>query len=163
MVHSVGNKALLAAALAAVVGVLVAGCVPVAGDCAPAADGCLSMAAENRLPGWFIQLRVGALPGGRAVTVDEYDVTAVEMEVLGPDHGVLERITWEASPGLRVYMVPVRERGRHTIVVTHVGSLDDRTAEAREYVTVDVLTSRVTVVEIIPGGIGVINVREEHL
>ncbi len=105
--------------------------------------------------GWYIRLNVLA---PRTVTVSEYQVTGLTIEVRDPEDAVLQTITWNAAEGPQSYVIPVERQGAHKVNVTHHGTANSETVEATESAAVNIEAMVITVIDIVPGSIGVINV-----
>ena len=76
----------------------------------------------------------------------------------GPDEELLQAISWDAADGAQSYMVPVQQPGEHEILVTHIGRKDGQMVEATESATFNIGPMIITVIDLVPGSIGVINV-----
>ncbi len=110
---------------------------------------------------YIIRLNI-LVPGAcKAMTVTEYPVGALAIEVRDPDDELLERIAWQAKQGFRTYLIPVTQRGEYEIKVTHIGTDNGETVQAAESISVEVRARTPTVVNIVPGRIGVITVEAE--
>jgi hypothetical protein len=107
--------------------------------------------------GRYIKLNVGS-PAARAITVKEFDVTGLEIQVLDPDEELLQTIGWDALEGPQSYLIPVTQTGQHQIVVTHFGERDGEEVEATESAVFTIGEMVITVIDIVPGCIGVIHV-----
>jgi hypothetical protein len=123
--------------------------------------GCsLQLKSDSGRPGvngWYIQLNVGA-PTAKAITVKEFDVTGLEIQVLDPDGETLQTVSWDAPEGPQSYLIPVTRTGQHRIVVTHLGERDGEAVQAIESATFAVAAMVITVIDIVPGSIGVIDI-----
>jgi hypothetical protein len=106
---------------------------------------------------WYIKLNVAA-PGGKAISVDEYPVTGLEIVVNDPDHQVLQTISWAAVEGPQSYLIPVTQAGQHEIVVTHISDNNGEPVEATESTLFNIAPMVVTVINITPGAIGMIDI-----
>jgi hypothetical protein len=145
------KKVLLLSSLAVLVLLLVFGCSLLLRDDSgvPASDG------------WCIKLKISAPAGSKGITVTDYQVTGLEIEVRGPDERVLKTIGWEAKDGPQSYLIPVKKLGQHEIVVTHIGEKNGHTVEATESAAFNIRAMVITVIDIVPGCIGVIRVEPE--
>lgn len=104
--------------------------------------------------GWHIKLNINQPVATKAVTVSEYDVTGLAIEVYDP-HGVLiEEIAWQTEEGQQSYLIPVSEQGQHEIVVTHISDNYGELVEAEESALFNIQAMVITVIDIIPGCIG---------
>ena len=56
------------------------------------------------------------------------------------------------------YLIPVTKQGEHEIVVTHIGEENGEVVEVEESATFNIQAMIITIIDIIPGCIGVINV-----
>ena len=108
--------------------------------------------------GWQIRLNVQAPVSAMAIEVGEYEVTGLLIELYDPQGELLRSIEWEATEGPRSYTVAVQERGQYQISVTHYGEKDGQTVEATESAAFNIQAMRITVIDIVPGAIGVIGV-----
>lgn len=110
------------------------------------------------LTGRYIRLNVSPAAAARAITVSEYEVTGLQIELWGPDEELLGTIEWEVLDGPRSYLVPVEQTGQHQIVVRHFGELDGEEVEAQESASFTIGAMIITVIDVVPGCIGVIRV-----
>jgi hypothetical protein len=106
---------------------------------------------------WYIQLNVRTA-GARGIGVEEFDVTDLSIAVYGPGDQLLETVAWQASEGPRSYLIPVAEAGTHRLEVTHIGTNGGQTVEATESADFMIQAMVITVINITPGCIGVIDV-----
>ena len=104
------RKLLLCSGVVLLALVLVSGCSLLQRDygAAPAADG------------WYIKLQVQA-PGSKGITVTDFNVTGLNIQVRDPAGEVLKSIDWVVADGPKTYLVPVMQQGEHKIEVTHFG------------------------------------------
>jgi hypothetical protein len=107
--------------------------------------------------GWYIQLNVGA-PATKGITVKEFEVTGLEIQVLDPNDALLQTINWDTLHGPQSYLIPVTQTGQHEIVVTHFGERDGEEVEATESAAFTIAEMVITVIDVVPGCIGVIHV-----
>jgi hypothetical protein len=107
--------------------------------------------------GWYIRLNVGN-PGAKAIGVGEYEVTGLAIAVYDPGDQLLGSFDWDAVDGPKSYTVQVNEAGTHRIEVTHFGENNGEVVEASETAEFDIQTMVITVIDITPGAIGVIEV-----
>ena len=107
--------------------------------------------------GWYIKLRIQAL-AAKGITVDELDVTGMVIEVLGPGEDVLQSIDWKASDGSQEYLVAVPQPGEYGLKVTHFGEREGVPVQATESAAFEIRAMKITVIDIVPGGIGLIRV-----
>ncbi len=108
--------------------------------------------------GWQIELNVQAPISAMAIEVGEYEVTGLLIELRDPKGELLRTIEWEATEGPRSYTIAVQQRGQYEISVTHYGEKDGRTVEATESAEFNIHAMRITVINVVPGAIGVIGV-----
>ena len=113
---------------------------------------------ESGESGWYIKLNINHPAAAKAITVTEYDVTGLAIEVYDPDGVLIEEISWQADEGQQSYLIPVSEQGQHEIVVTHISDENGELVEAEESATFNIQAMVITVIDIIPGCIGVIGV-----
>ena len=145
---STTRSSCLVAGLVLIVLLLGNGCVPVLTD----------PSGGTPEGGWYIKLSVGEAAESRGLTVTQYDVTALEISVHGPDGETLRRISWEAADGPQSYMIEAQRPGEHEIVVTHFGERGGQEVEATESAAFTIGSMAITVIDIVPGSIGVIRV-----
>jgi hypothetical protein len=108
--------------------------------------------------GWYIRLNIGN-PGAKTIGVEEYDVTQVDVGIFAPGETLpFYTVSWYADDGSASYLIPVSEQGEYRIEVTHVGDDNGEPVEAKESATFNIQAMVITVIDIIPGCIGTINV-----
>ena len=108
--------------------------------------------------GWYIRLNVGN-PGAKAISVVEHDVTRVEVELFAPGESQpFYTRTWYAGDDPVSELIPVSEEGEYRIQVTHVGDDNGEPVEAEETDTFNIKAMIITVIDIIPGCIGTIEI-----
>ncbi|KKM13246.1 hypothetical protein LCGC14_1718190 [marine sediment metagenome] len=121
--------------------------------------GCTLLLQEDYKEGdWYIKLNINQPASAKAITVTEYDVTGLAIEVYDPADQLIDTIAWGAEEGLMSYLIPVSQEGLHKIEVTHIGEKDGEVVEAEESATFNIQAMVITVIDITPGSIGVINV-----
>jgi hypothetical protein len=108
--------------------------------------------------GTFLDLVIDAPPASRLISVHEYAVTSLEVQVSDPDGEVIQKITWLASEGSKRYRIPVEQQGKHGIIVTHIATEENQVVTATESATFYIQAMTITVIDIIPGFIGYINI-----
>ena len=108
--------------------------------------------------GRYIKLIIGRPITSKAITVTEYDVTGMTIVVRDPDGEVIQIIDWEAEDGPMSYLIPVQQQGEHKIFVTHIGEQNGEVVEVTESATFNIQAMVITVIEVIPGCIGLINI-----
>jgi hypothetical protein len=119
--------------------------------------------------GWYIQLRIQVpAAASKAITVTEYDVTALQILVCGPDGKELQTINWQATEDEvteepQTYLVPVKQLGEHQIEVIHFGEYEGEPVQATESAKFNIQAMKITVIDIVPGCIGLIRVNGEQV
>jgi hypothetical protein len=108
--------------------------------------------------GWYIKINITDPSEAKAVVVSEYEVTALNIEVFDPEEQLLETFQWNAAEGPASYVVPVTQEGPHRIDVTHIGEDNGEPVEATESTTANIRAMVITVVNITPGCIGIVDV-----
>jgi len=111
--------------------------------------------------GYSIKLRIQTPAAAKGITVGEFDVTGLHIEVLDPAEQVLASIEWVAAEGMKSYDVPVPQPGLYRIVVTHMGGSEEDPVQATEEAAFEIRAMKITVIDIVPGGIGLIWVEGE--
>ncbi len=109
----------------------------------------------------YIKLTISTPSTARSITVTEYQVTGMNIEVRDPDDELLQTIAWDASEGSRTYMIPVHRSGEHELTVTQFGENGGVTVEATESASFNIEAMKITVIEIVPGSIAQIVVAGE--
>jgi hypothetical protein len=108
--------------------------------------------------GWYILLNIGGA-GTKTIVVEEYDVTRVEVELFAPGESLpFYTLTWYAGDDPVSELIPVSEQGEYEIQVTHVGDDNGEPVEAEESATFNIKAMIITVIDIIPGCIGTIEI-----
>jgi len=110
--------------------------------------------------GWYIQLNVGD-PGAKGIGVDYHDVTGLAIAVYGPGEQLLDEFEWDADDGPKSYVVNVNQAGTHLIEVTHISDDNGEVMEAEESAEFEIQPMVITVIDITPGVIGMIEVEGE--
>ena len=106
----------------------------------------------------YIKLAINVPERGRTISVTDYEVTRLSIEVRDPDNEVVDTIPWEPSEGDVTHMIPVDKTGEYAITVTHYGEQNGQTVEASETATFTIGAMLITVIEVVPGNIATINV-----
>jgi len=106
--------------------------------------------------GGHIRLRIQAPGASKGITVTDVDVTGLSIQVLDPDGELLQTIDWAASQGSKDYDVPVTQLGVYQLEVTHIGLLDGEEVRATESAAFSIRAMVITVIDIVPGGIGLV-------
>src|SRR4030042_1562876 len=120
--------------------------------------GCSLLPRENVAEGdgWYLKLQIQAPAAAKGITVGEFDVTGLHIEVLGSGEEPLASIDWAAEEGKKCYDVPVPQPGQYRIVVTHLGGSEEAPVEATEEAVFEIRAMKITVINVVPGGIGMI-------
>ncbi len=106
--------------------------------------------------GSYIKLNI--LPSAaKGIEVNEYDVTGLQVKIYDPDDQLLDSVAWDAQDGPASYLIPVSEEGLHRIEVTHLSDDNGEEVKATEYATFKIRAMVITVINITPGCIGVID------
>ena len=128
------------------------------------AFGCSLLPRENVAEGggWYIKLRIQAAAVSKGITVDELDVTGMAFQVLGPGEDVLQSIDWKKEDGSQEYLVAVPQPGEYGFEVTHFGERDGVLVRAKESASFEIRAMKITVIDVVPGGIGLIWVEGEE-
>ena len=84
------------------------------------------------------------------------------IEVLGPGEDVLQSIDWKKADGSQEYLVAVPQPGEYGLEVTHFGERDGVPVQAKESAAFEIRAMKITVIDIVPGGIGLIWVEGEE-
>jgi hypothetical protein len=112
--------------------------------------------------GWYIRLQIRAPASAKGITVSEFDVTGLHIQVRDPAGELLESIDW--APGDdSTYLVPVKQLGQHQIVVTHVGERDGEAVQVTESAAFQIRAMKITVIDIVPGCLGLIRVAGQEI
>jgi 6-phosphogluconolactonase (cycloisomerase 2 family) len=107
---------------------------------------------------WYISLNIKNPTEAKSITVQEYDVVGLDIEVFDPTCQLIDTITWDVEEGSKSYPIPVNQEGQYKIDVTHIGKKNGSFVEAEESATFNIQAMVITVIEITPGRIGIINV-----
>ena len=118
--------------------------------------------AEPAGSGWYIKLRIQAPAAAKGITVSELDVTGLQILVRDSSDVVLQTIDWAVGQGGKDYVVPVKQLGEHEIEVTHYGLRQGQPVQVTESATFTIRAMKITVIDIVPGCIGVIDVGGEE-
>ncbi len=125
------------------------------------AFGCSLLGREEVGPpsagGWYIRVQVQA-PGSKGITVTDFPVTGLNIQVRDPAGELLQSIDWAAAEGPQSYAVPVSQLGQYEIEVTHFGVRNGEVVQASESAAFNIQAMKITVIDIVPGCIGVIRV-----
>ncbi len=123
------------------------------------AFGCSLLPRESIVEsdGWYIKLRIQAPASAKGITVSEFEVTGMNIRVVDPEGGVLGEFDW-APGGDSIYLVPVSQLGGYEIQVTHFGEREGEAVQVTENAAFEIRAMKITVIDIIPGCVGVINI-----
>ena len=145
------RKVLLLAGLAAMVLLAVIGCSLLVRD-------------ETGVPagaGGSIQIRIQAPAAAKGITVTDFDVTGMNIQVLDPQDLPLAVINWAPEDGTQSYTVALQP-GEYEVAVTHDGLREGQPVQATESAAFTIRAMKITIVDIVPGCIGVIDVGGEE-
>jgi hypothetical protein len=104
-----------------------------------------------------VSLQIGDGGLSRLLTVAEYDVTSLDIAILYEEDTVCE-FTWTPNGEWSRIFIPLLHGGRFDIVVTHNGVKDGEFFSATESAKFRYDFGIITVIKIIPGMVGVIDV-----
>ena len=141
-----GRKVLWLGSVAALALMLIAGCSLMPREGTGSEDG------------WYIQLQVQAPAASKGITVTDFNVTGLNIQVRDPAGEVLQAIDWAAAEGTQTYLVAVTQQGEHQIEVTHFGERNGELVQATERAAFNIQAMKITVIDVVPGCIGVIHV-----
>jgi hypothetical protein len=99
--------------------------------------------------------------GNRGVTVEDYEVTALFIQIIGPDGDVIDTVDWVPDDGQLQHVVQIHVPGDHQIAVTHTGEREGEIIQATETVDFSIRAFTITVIGVIPGMIGSVTVDGE--
>ena len=108
--------------------------------------------------GQYIELNIGSEAVAKAITVTEYDVTKLEVEIYDPQGALIDDFSWYPDEGQQSYLIPVAEEGKHEIVVTHISDDNGTVIEAEESAFFNIEAMVITAINIVPGLIGYIDI-----
>jgi hypothetical protein len=111
--------------------------------------------------GWYIQLNIDHPNSAKGITVAEYDVTGLKVEVYDPNAALIQTIDWVPQDGSTSSRIPVTKAGKYEVVVIHSGEKNGETVVAEESATFDIQGMIITVIDIVPGCIGMINIEPD--
>lgn len=107
----------------------------------------------------FLELNVEHdAPTSRLITVNEYPVTSLRIVVNDPAGDILQVINWAPTDGSRSYRIPVQQQGEHSLTVTHTSTQAGARVSYDESTTFNIRSMIITVIDIIPGCVGFINI-----
>ena len=139
------SKVLLAAAFVLLIVALLFGCARLFWD-------------TTGQSGWYIRLNIGN-PAAKAIGVEEYDVTEVYVELFEEGETVpFHTVNWDAGDGAISELIPVSGAGEYRIEVTHISENGGEPVEAMESSTFTIQSMVITVINVTPGAVGVIQV-----
>ena len=107
--------------------------------------------------GGYIRLNVGN-PGAKGIGVGEYEVTGLSIAVYDPQDQLLDSFEWDPGEGLQSYLVQVNSIGTYRLEVTHYSDDNGEPVEATETAEFEITAMVITVIDITPGVIGMIEV-----
>ena len=120
--------------------------------------GCPMLLKDNTVEsGQYIELNIGGA-AAKAITVTEYDVTKLEIEIYDPQGAFIEDFSWYPDEGQQSYLIPVTGEGEYEIVVTHISDDNGTVIEAVESAVFNIEVMVITAINIIPGLIGYIDI-----
>jgi len=121
----------------------------------------LMMGAGCLLPleGGLIRLQIDTTAESRGIAAGDFEVTGLRIHLRKPAGEVLEAIDWDAAEGPRSYLIPVKQAGEYEIEVTHIGEQEGEAVQAAESEVFEVQAMKITVIDIVPGCIGVIRIQ----
>ena len=108
----------------------------------------------------YIRLNVGN-PGAKSIDVDYHGVTGLSITVYDPDNDELDSFDWDEGDGPQTYLVQVNEEGTYSIEVTHTSDDNGGEVNVTEYEDFEIEAMTITVINITPGVIGLIQVEGE--
>ena len=108
--------------------------------------------------GWYIQLNINPPAAAKAISVTEYDVTGLTVEVYDPNAALIQTIEWVPEDGSTSIRIPVTDKGEYEIVVTHSGKANGEVVDAEESANFNIEPMIITVIDITPGCIGMIEI-----
>lgn len=108
----------------------------------------------------FIKLQIDTTGASKGITVGGFEVTGLDIQVGEPEGEILKSIEWDTKDGPRSYLIPVKKPGEHKIEVTHIGKREGEVVQAVDSAVFDVPAREVTVIEVVPGCIGVIRIQD---
>jgi len=112
--------------------------------------------------GQYIELNIGSETAAKAITVTEYDVTKLDVEIYDPQGALIDDFSWYPGEGQQSYLIPVTGEGEHEIVVTHISDDNGTVIEAEESAFFNIEAMVITAINIIPGLIGYIEITPEN-
>jgi hypothetical protein len=111
------------------------------------------------LEGGLIRLQIDTAAESRGIAVGDLEVTGLRIRVHDPAGEILETIDWDAAEGPRSYLVLVKQAGECEIEVTRFGEKEGEVVQAAESEVFEVQARRITIIDIVPGCIGVIHIQ----
>jgi hypothetical protein len=108
----------------------------------------------------YIKLNVG-YPGAKGINVDYHNVTGLSIAVYDPEDQELETFEWDAEEGAQSYLVQVNDSGMYSIEVTHTSDDNGAVVNVTEVESFEIEAMVITVINITPGVIGMIQVEGE--
>ena len=121
--------------------------------------GCPMLLKDSTIKnGQYIELNIGSESAAKAITVTEYDVTKLEIEIYDPQGALIKDFSWFPDEGQQSYLIPVTGEGEHEIVVTHISDDNGTVIEAEESAFFNIEAMVITAINIVPGLIGYIDI-----
>jgi hypothetical protein len=108
----------------------------------------------------FIKLQIDPTGASKGLTIGEFDVARLEIQVLGPEGEVLKSIAWKTRYGPQSYLIPAKETGEHKVEVTHIGNREGEVVQVVDSASFDVPARQITVIDVVPGCIAVIRIQD---
>ena len=106
----------------------------------------------------FIRLQIDPTGSSKGIAVGDFGVTGLRIRVRDAAGEILETIDWDAAEGSRNYLVLVKQAGEYEIEVIHFGEHEGDAIQAAESEVFEIQAMRITVIDIVPGCIGLIRV-----
>jgi len=119
--------------------------------------GCSLLGREAAGPdGWYIRLNIGS-PGAKGINVGEYEVIAVEVALFEPgEEFPFFGVSCDVDDFPFSELIPVSGPGTYEIRVTHIGEDNGEPVEVTESAAFQIEAMLITVIEIVPGCVGTI-------
>ena len=112
------------------------------------------------LEGGLIRLQIDTTAESRGIAIGAFEVTGLRIQVRDPVGEDLEAVCWDAAEGSRSYLILVKRAGECEIEVTHIGEQEGEAVQAAEKEVFEVQARRITVIDIVPGCIGMIRIQD---
>lgn len=108
----------------------------------------------------MIRLQIDTAAESRRIEVGDFEITELRIRVRDPAGEILETIDWDAGEGPHGYWISVPKAGDCEIEVNHFGEQEGEPVQAAEREVFEVQSRRITVINIVPGCIGVIRIAD---